>query len=219
LGLVFPFAAVGQGNNDIVGNVEKRTKVRLPEGYENPIRNFIANHNVIKDNAQFTEDFIVKEMGTKWGIDDDNQLLFVYCAIGYNYGEDLFTGEDRDKNRMSQFESVLDKVEDCQNRYDKEFTFCLDKRIAEAEQSIAESDRRIMHSDSIGIKHLLEFCDIYFRSPSVVRQEDIDFARETSKIIIANCKKYGIDYRAILLKETGDRKKVDAILKFYEIAD
>lgn len=85
----------------------------MPEGYENPIRNFIANHNAIKDNALFTEGFIVKEMGTKWGIDDDNQLLFIYCAIGYNYGEDLFTGEDRDKNRMSQFESVLDKVEDC----------------------------------------------------------------------------------------------------------
>ena len=35
--------------------------------------------------------------------------------------------------------------------------------------------------------------------------------------IIKDCKKYNVDYRAILLKELGDKKKVDELLKFYGV--
>lgn len=245
--LVFPFAAVGQGNYDIVGNVAKRTHVRLPGWYENIVQSFIANNKVIKNNAQFIEDFIVKEMWTKWWINDDNQLLFIYCAILYNYGEDLFTWEDWNKNRMTQFESALDKIEDCQNRYNKEFTAYLEQRIQNAQersnnaqqrydnaqqrsnnaqerydnaqQRSSEAKEEAMRLDSIWIKQMVDFYDIYITSPNIVKQDELDFMKESRIKIINHCKEYRIDYRTILLKETRDEKKVEAILKFYGIAD
>ena len=64
---------------------------------------------------------------------------------------------------------------------------------------------------------MIEFYEIYIRSSSTVKKEDIDFAKKSTKTIIDDCKKYWIDYRAILLKEVWDEKKVDEILKFYGV--
>ncbi|MBR6846695.1 MAG: hypothetical protein IKM74_01025 [Bacteroidales bacterium] len=63
-----------------------------------------------------------------------------------------------------------------------------------------------------------EFYALYIRNPNNVKKEEIERSKELLKWVIPDCKKSGIDYRAILLKETGDGKKVDAILKFYGIA-
>jgi hypothetical protein len=41
--------------------------------------------------------------------------------------------------------------------------------------------------------------------------------KKSTKEFIADCKKRDIDYRAILLKEVWDKKRVDAILKFYGV--
>ena len=41
--------------------------------------------------------------------------------------------------------------------------------------------------------------------------------KKRTKEVISECKKYRINYRAILLEELGDAKKVDAILKFYGV--
>ncbi len=92
-------------------------------------------------------------------------------------------------------------------------------RIIVEDRRIAEAHRQTMHLDSIGIKQMVEFYDIYITRPSIVKQEELVFMKESIIEVINQCKKYGIDYRAVLLKETGDGKKVDAILKFYGIAD
>ena len=66
---------------------------------------------------------------------------------------------------------------------------------------------------------MVEFYDIYITSPNIVKQDDLVFMKEATIELINQCKEYRIDYRTILLKETRDGKKVEAILKFYEIAD
>ena len=91
-----------------------------------------------------------------------------------------------------------------------------DKRSAEAQQRSAEAQQRsaeyekrsadaiknIMHTDSTRIKkHMEKFYDTYIQTPNIVKQEDIDFMRKSAKDIIASCREYCIDYRAILLKE------------------
>ena len=82
----------------------------------------------------------------------------------------------------------------------------------------ADAIKNIMHTDSIRIKkHMEKFYDTYIQTPNIVKQEDIDFMRSAAKEIIASCKEYWIDYKAILLKEVWDKKKVDAILKFYGV--
>ena len=62
-----------------------------------------------------------------------------------------------------------------------------------------------------------EFYDLYKRNPVNIKQVDLTFMIESTKDFIAQCKKYNIDYRAILLKELGDKKKVDELLKFYGV--
>ena len=75
-----------------------------------------------------------------------------------------------------------------------------------------------MQQDSIRLKKsMIEFYEIYITNPKVVKKGDIDFAKESTKTIIGDCKKYWVDYKAILLKEVWDMKKVDAILKFYGV--
>ena len=93
-----------------------------------------------------------------------------------------------------------------------------DRRSAEAQQRSADAIKSIMHTDSTRIKkHMGKFYDTYIQTPDIVKQEDIDFMRKSAKEIIASCKEYWINYRAILLKEVWDMKKVDAILKFYGV--
>lgn len=92
------------------------------------------------------------------------------------------------------------------------------QQIAANKQQIAKSTKNIMHTDSIWIiNHMEDFYDIYKESPSIVQQSELDFMRKTASEIVSSCKKYGIDYKAILRKEVGDEKKVKDILKFYEI--
>jgi hypothetical protein len=77
-----------------------------------------------------------------------------------------------------------------------------DRRSADAQQRSADAIKEIMKQDSIRLKKsMIEFYEIYFRSPSTVKKEDVYFAQESTKKVIADCKKRDIDYRAILLKE------------------
>jgi len=90
---------------------------------------------------------------------------------------------------------------------------------AEARQQSAEAIKETMKLDSIRIsKNLQEFYDMYSKNPNIIKQEEINFMKKRTKEVIFECKKYWINYRAILLKEVWwDAKKVDEILKFYGI--
>ena len=56
--------------------------------------------------------------------------------------------------------------------------------------------------DSIWVKNnMMEFYNMYKDKPGIIKDEEIKFMKEHTKEIIEDCKKFGIDYRAILLKE------------------
>ena len=220
---------------NILDNIERRTWVKLPNIYVNFVQNFISTNRVLKDtlNARFTEDFIVEQMKNNWWINKQNQLLFVWDAIYEQITKaNFYEWEDGDEQRLNEFEHALDYIEACWKKYKHDMHVYLKQRIAEARQQSADYDRRIaearqqsaeaikktMRLDSMWIKRMVEFYEIYTRNPNVVKQEEIDFSKEATKKVIAQCKKYWIDYRAILLKEVWwDQRKVDAILKFYGV--
>ena len=221
-------------SSTILDILNQKVWVKLPTEYIDKISNFITNNKTLQKEiaAKFTEDFIVKEMQSDWWINKQNQLLFIYCAIWYNYNQDFYTWEDWDKNRLSEFEKVIDFIEDCQRRYKEEFISYMQQRSADADRRISDADRRIsdadrrsaeaikkiMQQDSIWLKKIMiEFYKIYVRNPNAVKKEDIDFAKESTKTIIGDCKKFWIDYRAILLKEVWDKRKVDKILDYYGV--
>jgi len=88
----------------------------------------------------------------------------------------------------------------------------------EARQQSDEARQQSMKLDSLRLKEdMLKFYDIYSKTHEIVKKEEIDFMKKSTKEFIASCKKYWIDYKAILLKEVLDKKKVDAILKFYGV--
>ena len=99
---------------------------------------------------------------------------------------------------MSEFEKVIDTIENCQTKYENEFISCMqqisadaDRRISDADRRSAEAIKKIMQQDSIRLKKsMIEFYEIYIRNPNTVKKEDIDFAKESTKTIIGDCKKY-----------------------------
>ena len=214
-------------NPDIVANVEQRAWVKLPTWYTEKIRNFTINNKTLKKEiaAKFTEDFIVKEMKSNRWISRENQLLFIYCAIWYNYDQDFYTWDDWDNNRILEFENVMNNIETCQTRYKNEFISYMQQRSADAQQRSADAQQRsadaikeTMRLDSLRLKQqMLDFYGVYSRNPGIIKQDEIDLMREAAKTFINSCKKYWIDYRAILIKEVWDKKKVDKILKFYDV--
>lgn len=77
-----------------------------------------------------------------------------------------------------------------------------DRRSADAQQRSAAAVKEIMKQDSIWVKErMTEFYDLYIQNPYNIKQSDLDFMKKSTKEFIADCKKRGIDYRAILLKE------------------
>ena len=207
-------------NSDIVTNVEEWTWIKLPKWYAEKIRNFMINNKTLKKEiaAKFTEDFIVKEMQSNRWISKENQLLFIYCAIWYNYNQDFYTWDDWDNDKMSEFEKVMDTIENCQAKYKNEFISYMQQRSADAQQRSAENIKKAMWLDSLRLKeNMLKFYKIYNENPDIVKQEELDFMVKSTKEVISECIKYWIDYKAILLKEVWDKKKVDAILKFYGV--
>ena len=222
LGLVFPFAAAGQGTSN---------GMKLPSIYQDKLDDFLVNNNVMKNsNAKnFTINFVEKEMEADWKISKENQLLFIWHTIYKELtNQDLYDGKDDVQQMAEDFgnKSVITKIRICRQKYRNGYTAYMNQCIAEAQQSYDEAQqsydeaiKETMRLDSIGIKQMVEFYDIYTTRPSIVKQEELVFMKESIIEVINQCKKYGIDYRAILLKETGDGKKVNAILKFYEIAD
>lgn len=214
-GLVFPFAAVGQ---------EASNGIKLPPVYQAKLDDFLVNNNVMKNNnaKTFTMNFVETEMETDWQISKENQLLFIWHSVYKQVtDQDLYNGKDGDQKIAEDFTDkvVNARIKACSQKYRSCFTAYMNQRSAEAQQRSAEAQQNAMKLDSLWLKEdMLRFYDIYTRSPNIVKQEEINFMKKATNVCITQCKQYGIDYRAILLKETGDGKKVDAILKFYGIA-
>ena len=113
-----------------------------------------------------------------------------------------------------------------------------DRRIAEARKQSEEYDRRIaearkqseearkqseearketMKADSLGIREMVKYYNLCIKNPATNDRNEMQAVISAARDIIQNCKKFGIDYRAIILKEVSDRRKVDEILKFYGV--
>ncbi len=63
------------------------------------------------------------------------------------------------------------------------------------------------------IKELAKLYNLYQQAPQAEREIE----KESANYIIEDCKKRNIDYRAILLKELGDKKKADDLLKLFGV--
>ena len=74
-----------------------------------------------------------------------------------------------------------------------------------------------MKSDTLGVIEAAKYYNLCIKNPATNDKNEIEAVKNALKDIIDNCKKYSIDYKAILRKELGDEKKVKEMLKFYGI--
>ena len=210
---------------DIVDRLDKALGVTLPDGYRQKVKDFVHTNNVLKDEgtAQFTEQFILEEMKKDWKISRQNQLLFIWHSIYYQITDsNLYDvgGTDDNEKRIEEFNSkgITIRIRASGSKYKLSCITYMEQRSAEAKQRSAEAIKEMMAQDTIWVKERMpEFYDLYKRNPVNIKQVDLTFMIESTKDFIAQCKKYNIDYRAILLKELGDKKKVDELLKFYGV--
>ena len=206
------------------------SNIKLPPIYQNKLDDFLANNNVMKDNdaKTFTINFIEKEMEADRWISKENQLLFIRHAIYKQVTDnDLYDGQDGNQKIAEDFNNrgVNIRIRACWRKYKNWIIAYMNELSAEARQQSADYDRRtaeaiktIMQQDSIRVKErMTEFYDLYIQNPNNIKQDDLNFMKKSTKEFIADCKKLDIDYRAILLKEVWDKRKVEDILKFYGV--
>ena len=221
-------AATTVSAQDLVDRVSQAVGVELPSEYQGKVKEFVRTDKVmVKESAAaFTDQYIQEQMKANWGIDRQNQLLFIWDAIYEQVTKkNFYDGEDGNKQRLADFEEAMDNIEACGKKYKQDFIAYMQQRSAEAQQRSAEAQQRsaeaikeIMKQDTIWlINSMTQFYDVYKRNPAIVKQEDISWAKECTRKIISDCNKRNIDYRAILRKELGDEQKVKDLLKFYGI--
>ena len=271
---------------DIVNRLDKALGVTLPSEYKSKVKAFVQGSKVLEGiGAIPTERFIKEQMKENWGINKQNQLLFIWDAIYEQITKkNFYDGEDGNKQRLDDFEKVLDNIETCGKKYKQDYKAYMEQRSAEADRRSAEADQSIKMMTHYGLflmvwsyqhrgaahesemKRIKEFAEGYiqdceeynidyrsllplevqkFYGIQSTRQNNLTCEKAMAQTLtctlkemaklynlyqqapqaerkikdwknfIEDCKKNNVDYKAILLKELGDKKKVDDLLKFY----
>ena len=184
----------------------------------------------MKDNdaKNYTLNFVEKEMESDRWISKENQLLFIRHAIYKQVtDQDLYDWQDWSQKLAEDFsnKAVNIRIRACGQKYRNGIITYMNKLSADAQQRSADAQQRsadaikeTMKADSLWLQEMVKYYNLCIKTPDTNDQDEIENVKKAAKDIIQNCKKYWINYRAILLKEVWwDAKKVDAILKFYGV--
>jgi len=195
----------------------------------------------------YTENFIINEMKKDRWVSKQNQLLFIrstiYAWISQRTLYDRL--DDENENRSDEYEKALKQINSSYEEYKKWFKTYMETWIAEADRTSAEArqqsaearqqsaearqqsaearqqsaEARQQSAEALNssLKNLARFYNRYKKDPSTIKDEEIKQRKEKWRQVVQWCKELWIDYKAILLKEVWDKKKVDAILKFYGV--
>jgi hypothetical protein len=191
---------------DLLSRLDKATGVTLPDGYSKKVADFVRTNFVMqnKDALAFTEQFIVEKMKEDWGINRQNQLLFVWYAIHDKVvGEDLYDGEDGNDARLEEFETAVENVDACGTAFYDGFMEWMmarrdeyDRQSAEYEKQSAEGTQEIIQSLKTSISGIMMFYDTYLIDPdkeSTESRERLSRFRGKVQEVYRIAKKYNFD--------------------------
>ena len=174
----------------ILDRLNKKLDIKLPIHYETMVKEFVdtcfwnvenTDNSTVRDIKKrmqnFTEQFVVEQMKEDWGIDRQNQLLFIWEAIVMTTTDCFFGDKNFDNKILKEFEKAIDNYETCEKKYEDGITPLIQEVIAEYKRVIAENKRdieegkrviaenkrdieevtkEIMRLDSVGIKNMAE---------------------------------------------------------------
>jgi hypothetical protein len=209
--LFFVSPTQAQSQTDIIDRLDATLGVSLPNEYKANIRGNEKMQMVIKSKggSEYTEGFIKEQMNSSWGINNQNQLIFVWSAVYKQItNEDLYDGSDGDDSRVDDFGEVVDRWEACGNKYAEGFNKYMEQKSAEAKQRSAEMDELIKENTIISLGNLKDIYGLYLKDPNSITQSELVSVRNDAKKVIQYCKEYNIDYKKELTPE---------MLKFYGI--
>ena len=140
----------------IINRLEKKLDVKLPNDYESKVKEFLdtcfwnvesKDNNTIRDiktrMQNFTEQFVVEHMKEDWGINRQNQLLFIWAEITDQIvGDGIYDGEDGDNKRLQEYEKAIDNIVACGEKYKNGMIPLIQEKSAEAKQRSAEAKQR-----------------------------------------------------------------------------
>ena len=114
--------AQSQSQDNLVDRVSRAVGVRLPDGYEAKVKEFVASSKLLSRQkySNPTELFIKNQMKSNWGVNKQNQLLFIWDAVYEQLkGKDkhIYTGEDGNEQRLNDLDKVMYKTEACGLEY------------------------------------------------------------------------------------------------------
>ena len=200
-----------QGQGDLVDRLDKALGVSLPTEYKKTVIVFVDTNYAFreKDDRDFIENYIIEKMKDNWGIDKQNQLLFIWDAIYMQItNNEIYTGEDGNQKRLDDYEKAIDNVEEFGKMFVQEFTEDILRRTEESKRRTAIIVQRIIVMDYTGLKESIWFYTLYKKDSSVIREDEIKKIKEFTLHYISDCKKYNVDYQLLLPTE---------VLRFYGI--
>ncbi|MBR7094460.1 MAG: hypothetical protein IKI48_06655, partial [Prevotella sp.] len=140
-----------QTDGDIVDRLNKALLVKLPAEFEAKVKEFAANDTIMKTRSAtaFTEQFIIEQFKKDWGIDRQNQLLFMWSTIYSGItNKTLYDFLDDDNEaRSDEYDNQLENINKFYKSYEKGFEEYMDQKSAEYDQKSAEYDRMIAEYD------------------------------------------------------------------------
>ena len=199
-------AAATLSAQDLVDRVSQAVGVELPSEYKAPVKAYVQGSKVLEgDEAIFTEQFITQQMKEDWGINKQNQLLFIWDAIYEQITKkNFYDGEDGNKQRLADFEEAMDNIEACGKKYKQDIIAYMKQQSAEARQQSAEAVQVTKITDYIGLIQSIRF----YTLQNIATESEIIQAKKHTNYFIEGCKKFDIDYHALLPLE---------VQRFYDI--
>ena len=211
--LMMLLAAATLSAQDLVDRVSQAVGVELPSEYKAPVKAYVQGSKVLEgDEAIFTEQFITQQMKEDWGINKQNQLLFIWDAIYEQITKkNFYDGEDGNKQRLADFEEAMDNIEACGKKYKQDIIAYMKQQSAEARQQSAEA--RQQSAEAVQVTKITDYIGLiqsirFYTLQNIATESEIIQAKKHTNYFIEGCKKFDIDYHALLPLE---------VQRFYDI--
>ena len=215
-------SAFAQTNGDIVDRLNAKLGVRLPAEFEAKVKEFAANDTIMRTRSAtaFTEQFIIEQFKNDWGIDRQNQLLYmwssIYGGITKKFLYDFL--EDDNEARSDEYCSQLKNINQFYEGYKKGFKEYMEQKSAEYDRRSAEAQQRSAEAITNSLKNFVWFFNRYhMKDKEAIPPDETQAWKNKAMEVFIRCKDINLNYKAILRKELGDDKKVQELLKFYGV--
>ena len=213
--------------NDLLDKINQKFWINIPSPYNENLKNFISNSATLHNEAaiKFTENFISEQMSQNRWISKENQYLFIRCTIYTTLTNwELYDWTDWDEKRYIEYENAFEFFLNCEENYKTELRNIMDNELQKSRDNLQKSrddlqkaKNDLLRTDIEWLMELIRFYNIYQKAPSLVSQEELEQVSNASKDLIRFCKRDWIDYKSVLTKQVWDKKKVEEILKFYDL--